>query len=188
MENASKALIIAGEILIGILVLSLAAYIITQFGSFSRNLNDQISETEISSFNVNFTNYSGRTNISMQEIATIINYAQKNNETYEAEPGDDFYVDVMIGDVSILNENINQFLEQNKNTTYYSCNVNVTGISTTNNENEIQARRTYTNSDIVYNENTRRVISIKFHPIGENETSRNLYSTALLQKYNIVWK
>lgn len=33
MENASKALIIAGEILIGILVLSLAAYIITQFGA-----------------------------------------------------------------------------------------------------------------------------------------------------------
>ena len=58
MENASKALIIAGEVLIGVLVLSLAAYIVIQFGSFSRNLNDQISETEISSFNVNFTNFS----------------------------------------------------------------------------------------------------------------------------------
>ena len=73
MENASKALIIAGEVLIGVLILTLASFVITQFGSFSRNLNNQMSETEIRSFNVNFTNFSGRANISMQEVATIIN-------------------------------------------------------------------------------------------------------------------
>ena len=39
MENASKALIIAGEILIGVLILSLASYIVIQFGNFSRNMN-----------------------------------------------------------------------------------------------------------------------------------------------------
>ena len=54
MENASKALIIAGEILIGVLILSLASYIVIQFGNFSRNMNEQISATEIRTFNVNF--------------------------------------------------------------------------------------------------------------------------------------
>ena len=57
MENASKALIIAGEILIGIAILSLASYIFIQFGTFSSNLNTQISETSITQFNVHFTNY-----------------------------------------------------------------------------------------------------------------------------------
>lgn len=188
MENASKALIIAGEILIGVLVLSLAVYIITQFGSFSKNLNDQISETEIAQFNVNFTNCSGRTNISIQEIASIINFAKKNNETYSAEPGDDFYVDVMINGTSLLNKNINNLLYENKNNIYYSCNTRVSSISTTSNENEIQARKTSIDSDIIFNENTRRVVSINFYPIGDNENDRNLYATALLQKYNIVWK
>ena len=188
MENASKALIIAGEILIGILVLSLAAYIITQFGSFSRNLNDQISETEIATFNVNFTNYSERTNISMQEIAAIINYAKRNNSEYEAERGDDYYVDVMIDGTSIIDTDINDFLSQNKNTTYYSCNAIVSNISATSNTEEIQARRTMADNDIVYNEYTRRVRSINFHTIGANSAESELYANALLQKYNIVWR
>ena len=190
MENASKALIIAGEILIGILVLSLAAYIITQFGSFSRNLNDQISETEISQFNVNFTNFSNRTNISMQEIATIINYAKRNNSEYEANLGDDYFVNVMIDGVSVLNSNINELLDQNKNNTYYSCNATVSNIrSTTNAEgaNIVQARITYRDDDIIINEYTRKVTSINFHIIGVNENERALYSNALLQKYEIVW-
>lgn len=188
MENASKALIIAGEVLIGVLVLSLAAYIVTQFGLFSRNLNDQISETEISSFNVNFTNFSERTNISMQDIATIINYAKKNNANYEAERGDDYFVDVTLDGTSMLDENINELLDENKNNTYYSCNAVVNSISTTANPEEIQAKKTDTDTDIVYNENTRRVISINFRTIGRNETEKELYANTLLQKFNIVWK
>ena len=157
MENASKALIIAGEILIGVLILSLASYMIIQFGNFSKNMNEQMSATEIRSFNVNFTNFSGRANISMQEIATIVNFAKQSNNNYNAKPGDPYYVDVKIDGNSVLNNPINNFLEDNKNTKYYSCNIILSQISVHTLDNgmlSISAKRNYTNNDITYNEGT----------------------------------
>ena len=42
MENASKALIMAAGVLIGILILSLAVYLFVSFGNTSRELHKQI--------------------------------------------------------------------------------------------------------------------------------------------------
>lgn len=182
MENASKALIIAGEVLIGVLILTLASYMIVQFGNFSRNLNSQMSEAEINSFNVNFTNFSGRANISMQDVASIINYAQKNNADYEASRGDAYFVDVWIEDTSVIDKDINEFLDENKNNIYYECNVQIGQISTTANENEIKVKRTLTNNDIQYDNRTTRVNLIIFHEITDTT-----YVNAILQHYNILW-
>lgn len=41
MENASKALIMAGGILVGVLVLSLMVYLFADFGSTSAQINAQ---------------------------------------------------------------------------------------------------------------------------------------------------
>jgi len=186
MENASKALIIAGEILIGILILSLASYIIIQFGSFSKNMNEQMSLTEIRSFNVKFTSFSERANISMQEIATIVNFAKQSNNKYNAKQGDAYYVDVRIDGVSVLDDSINRFLEDNKNTKYYSCNITLSQIKVQTSEEgllTISAKRNYTNSDITYNEGTELVNMINFNSINNTD-----YANALLQGSTIIWK
>ena len=183
MENASKALIIAGEILIGVLILSLASYIIIQFGSFSKNMNDQISATEIRSFNVKFTSFSERCNISMQEIATIVNFAKQSNNKYNAKQGDAYYVDVKIDGISVLGDSINQFLEDNKNTIYYSCNIIIDIQNVDDGNNTIKARKSILNSDITYNEGTELVNMINFHEIDNTD-----YANALLQGATIIWK
>ena len=186
MENASKALIIAGEILIGVLILSLASYIIIQFGSFSKNMNDQISATEIRSFNVKFTSFSERCNISMQEIATIANFAKQSNNKYNAGQGDPYYVDVRINGISVLDDSINQFLENNKNTKYYSCNITLSKIDvqTLSDGNlTIRAKKNNLNSDITYNEGTELVNMINFHEIDNAD-----YANAILQGATIIWK
>ena len=57
MENASKALIIAGAILLAILIISLGIFI---FGQAQDTINSGgISKAEISSFNAQFTKYEG---------------------------------------------------------------------------------------------------------------------------------
>lgn len=186
MENASKALIIAGEILIGVLILSLASYMIIQFGNFSKNMNEQMSATEIRSFNVKFTNFSGRANISMQEIATIVNFAKQSNDNYNANPGDSYYVDVKIDGRSILNDSINEFLENNKNNSYYSCNITLSQISVQTLDNgslSISAKRNYNDSDITYNDGTQLVNMIDFHLINDAD-----YANAILQGATIEWK
>ena len=41
MENASKALIMAAEILIGLLIISLAVYLFTSFGTSAAQINQR---------------------------------------------------------------------------------------------------------------------------------------------------
>ena len=182
MENASKALIMAGEVLIGILILSLASYLVMSFGNFSKHLNTQMSESQITSFNVRFTNYSGRANISAQEIATIVNFVKQNNAEYEASPGDDYYADVLIDGKSILHNDLNAYLDNNKNSIFYSCNcdIKVKSIDDTNEKIILSKYDRIDNRDILYNDNTSLVTSINFRSI----TDQN-YATALLKGYNL---
>lgn len=57
MENASKALIIAGAILLSILIISLGIFIFTQAQDTLNSIN--MSEQEIMAFNNKFTPYQG---------------------------------------------------------------------------------------------------------------------------------
>ena len=57
MENASKALIIAGAILLAILIISLGILIFNQASSIVNN--NAMSSVEITQFNTQFTQYSG---------------------------------------------------------------------------------------------------------------------------------
>lgn len=108
MENASKVLYMAAEILIALLILGLIAFLIMIFGNFSRNMNSQIQEDKVSSFNLHFFNLSERIDITAQEIASIINYAKENNDSYEADYNNSsnspYYVDVIIDDTSFFND------------------------------------------------------------------------------------
>lgn len=59
MENASKALIIAGAILISILLISVAIMVISSTQGTQDQMAQQMDATEKSSFNAQFTNFSG---------------------------------------------------------------------------------------------------------------------------------
>lgn len=78
MENASKALLMAAGILVGILILSL---MVTLFMS-SRELSHRYEETKesesIQQFNVNFTKYIGQ-ELTIHQVVTICNFAKKEN-------------------------------------------------------------------------------------------------------------
>lgn len=80
MENASKALIMAGGILIAILVMSLFVYLIVSFGATSDKIHDQNAQTQITEFNAQFTKYQGRTNITIYDIVSVANLARENNK------------------------------------------------------------------------------------------------------------
>ncbi len=76
MENASKALLIAGGILIGMLILSLFVYELYYAGSVGNAYQAEISETQILEFNAQFEKYQN-TNMTAQEVVTIYNYIEE---------------------------------------------------------------------------------------------------------------
>lgn len=89
MENASKALIMAGGVLIGILILSLAAYLFVDLGSTSAEITAQNARKQITEFNSKFTAYEeykdkeGNWQITIYDIISIAAYAKENNEYYK---------------------------------------------------------------------------------------------------------
>ena len=103
MENASKALLMAAGVLIGVLILSLAAYLFVYFGSTSQQIHEQNEENQINEFNSKFTSYVGKDNITIYDVITVANLATENNKKYEfstrrhAEPiiaSSDYYIHV----------------------------------------------------------------------------------------------
>ena len=86
MENATKALLMAGGVLIAILIISIAVFLFTTYGSLGQSYEQTLSKTEIQKFNGNFTKFEGREDISIQEIVTLTNFVRDYNidKTYKA--------------------------------------------------------------------------------------------------------
>lgn len=76
MENASKALIIAGAILISIVLITLGVVILGQGQEVVNSSN--IDDAAIQSFNQKFTQYEG-TNVTGSRVNALINAVTANN-------------------------------------------------------------------------------------------------------------
>ena len=80
MENASKALIMAGAILIGILILSIGIAIWNSSQQLSEQYDEKRVSDEINQYNNKFLAYSK--NLNAQEMVTVINMVKENNTKY----------------------------------------------------------------------------------------------------------
>ena len=79
MENASKALLIAAGVLIGIMILSIAVYLAVTFGQTAAEVNEEIRVNQVAQFNSQFTKYDGA-QVTIHDIITMANIARTNNE------------------------------------------------------------------------------------------------------------
>lgn len=77
MENATKALLIAGGVLIAIIIISIIVMTFQKTGTISKTYNKSIDQETIAEFNTNFTKYLGQ-ELSIHQVVTICNYATKN--------------------------------------------------------------------------------------------------------------
>ena len=82
MENASKALIIAGAILLAILIISLGIMIFNQASGVVNN--NAMDEVEISTFNQKFTQYEG-TNVKGAQVNSLITQIIQNNVSTQSD-------------------------------------------------------------------------------------------------------
>ena len=80
MENASKALIIAGAILISIVLIGVGVLIVNNANGIIGTGNDQMRQQEISAFNSPYERYEGVQN--GNNIKTLITAVNTNNMQY----------------------------------------------------------------------------------------------------------
>jgi hypothetical protein len=105
MENASKALIIAGSILIAIMIVSLGILVFNNMGNSAKNMAN-MDKQQIAAFNSKITPYLGEA-ISGSQVNALLQYclsvnmaAKQSGETYKCitvegatslSPGDTSY-------------------------------------------------------------------------------------------------
>ena len=100
MENASKALLISAEILIGVLILTVAVIIITSYKSVTNEYGEIVNTRQVESFNNQFLKYieyeNGKMYIKAQDLITIKNLSidLKDNNNIDVQINvivDDFF-------------------------------------------------------------------------------------------------
>ena len=143
MENASKALIMAAGVLIGILILSLAVYLFFDFASTSSRLHEETRLNQFNEFNAQFTSYEVKDDNTFYDIITLVNLAKNNNQYYELTTSEEgnYYISVnvnkgtYINNLEKLSENkLNELLkseinEQNGELPTYQCKVTISPIT-----------------------------------------------------------
>ena len=81
MENASKALLIAGAILIAILLIGIAMMVFGNINGITGMAGQQVDALEIQGFNRQFKQYEGE-NVSGSNEKKLINNINASNATY----------------------------------------------------------------------------------------------------------
>lgn len=80
MENASRALLMAGGILLGILILALMVALFATSSDFNKSYDEAKHSEAIQRFNTNFTKYLGH-DLTIHQVVTICNFAYMNGVT-----------------------------------------------------------------------------------------------------------
>lgn len=86
MENASKALIMAAEILLGVMIISIGVYLFSTLRNYSAETVKGMEDTQIEQFNNQFLKFYGTSGgetitCTIHDIVGLANYVQKTNET-----------------------------------------------------------------------------------------------------------
>lgn len=148
MENASKALIMAGAVLIAILILSIGIRLVGELGKTTESYVSTLDTTELNKYNSNFDVFIGRNDVTAQEIVTLVSIAQQKGY------GTKVYVDgVDCTTAWNTEEKKNNFLNANILKHYISG-----GVEKVDNLFE------YVDDSIKYNDNGR-AIEIKFNKL-----------------------
>lgn len=122
MENASKALIMAAGVLIGMILLSLMVYMFMSFAQTSAEIHKGQDENRLNEFNSQFTAYEGKEGITIHDIVTVANLATENNIYYEFQKlpagstprGDSTYIGVLFrnNQSNTMRSYHNKYIEQ----------------------------------------------------------------------------
>lgn len=150
MENASKALIMAASILLGIMIISVGVTLFQSFGGFSRDISSEIEKNKISEFNSQFLKfYNDNIELTAHDVVTLANLAQKNNIEQEVQEGNTAYIKVRLKEPKY---SLEKFTEEQLNKLLQEQSDNLIKI-----DDELVSKYYYKIIDIKLDENSGRI-------------------------------
>ena len=163
MENASKALLMAAGVLIGILILSLAVFLFANFGAASAEAHKQNEENQIEQFNVQFTAYQGRTDITIHDIVTVANLAKSTNQSFglTEQTENNYYITVSAKKTTSGNKSKMETFSSKELDNLVKSDLHNLVDRDDGNGNSYKGLPTYS-CNVTINSNTRRVSEVNF--------------------------
>lgn len=115
MENASKALLMTGGILIALIIISMLLLMITNIGDYQRTKDSGTKATQVAKFNSDFERYTDDNGIKGTDIVSLINkiadYNSRQTDNTSSSSGSTNYVDYNIR-MSITIRGLEEFNEK----------------------------------------------------------------------------
>lgn len=116
MENASKALIIAGGILITVLILGSLALLFTNIQVYQNDSDSSKKQSQIGEFNNQYEPYN-KSDITLAELKTVYNKIVSNNKQYP-----EYEIHTNIQEVyENIAENFKELPEEDKINKVFKC-------------------------------------------------------------------
>lgn len=163
MENASKALLIAGGVLLSILIISLGVYLFANFGGVTAQIGQNVDESQIAQFNSQFTVNEEKDNVTIYDIVSMANLATQNNKQYgfqkQTPTGNNYYIAVTLqgkGQIEFGAETTNEDYINN----YYSENLIIPQVNSINGSTGL----TYYDVQVEISPETQRVYHVFCRP------------------------
>lgn len=116
MENISKALIIAGGVLLGMIIVSLFMVMFTRMSNMQLEQDEMIKVEQLAAFNAEYEAYNKKAMYGV-DVITLINKAKRNNEKHN---GNSSYKITITLDGSEITSS-STLIEEDKETYIYKC-------------------------------------------------------------------
>lgn len=130
MENASKALLMAAAVLVGVMILSLGVYLFSIFGNFGGQISDRLEQKQIDEFNSQFYKYENSQEVRIHDIISVSNLARQYNIDNDFLDTSVYYIKVNIDGIGTEGKNLESISKENKKTSLidkYSLKLDNTG-------------------------------------------------------------
>ena len=97
MENASKFLLIAGGILLGMITISIFYFMFSQMSEYQNTAQIDYTQEELIAYNQGFESYNKKLMYG-SDVISVINKAVDNNTRYDIvkEPTNEYYMDISV--------------------------------------------------------------------------------------------
>lgn len=116
MENASKALLMAASILVGVMLLTLGVYLFSIFGDYGTQISKRIEQQQIDEFNSQFYKFENSQEVRIHDIISITNLAMQYNQENDFESTSKYHIKVTINGIGVEGKDLETITEESKKT------------------------------------------------------------------------
>lgn len=116
MENATKALLIAGGVLIALIIITMFILMFNRISNIQKEQEEQTKIDQLTAFNAEFEAYNKKLMFGA-DVITLINKAMENNKQYAGN--NDYKITIILDDKEVTSSS--HLIETDAKTTVFKC-------------------------------------------------------------------